>query len=827
MSRLIFPFAFLLLTASFFAQQGSDEAPDFVNYESGQVHPMAVSADGKWLYALNTPNSCLSILSLANPRLPVLKKEIFVGLEPVSLCLRNEDEIWVVENLSDAVSVVSLKEGRVTATIRVGDEPNDIIFAGSPERAYVSISGEDLICVIDPQSHERVATIPILGKTPRALATNGDGSRVYTLAFHSGNRTTLVPIDPAPAPPLPAKKELRPAPKTSLIVSLTNPVWNIHPMNLVDYDAFEIDTKTMAVTKQIKSVGTTNFDLVYDSDSKALFVVNADSRNRFRFEPAVNGHVIDNRVSRVSLGDESQVQHFDVNPGVDYSLLPNPAARKTALADLTSIVMSENGRLFVTAQGSDRIGILSKSGEILGRIDVSEAPMDGRDTLNKRGPRALAFHLNQSILYCYNRLSHTIAVIDVEQQEVGHEVSIGFDPTPPYIRDGRKFLYEARIAGNGTMSCASCHIDGDADFLVWDLGDPNGDLMPVPQQKDLDFMPKGSSPAGFFHPMKGPMITQTMRGLDPNPPFHWRGDKQDLTGFNDAFVSLHGGDRIPHSEMKMYERYLLQIAHAPNPHRGLDNGLSEAAQKGEFTFNNTIAIDFPDHTLVKCVDCHSNPDGANNHIFMPVRQAFLGIPQPINTPQLRGIYRRGEAKIDGSPSKVGFGYANDGNFPTLRAFLDLVTFNAMPDAEKDDLAEFIRAWDTGTAPAVGFRLALNAKSIANPDYRRDIETLEWQAALGKIDLIAKGLVNGVETGLLFDPAKRTYATDQKHGERIPRATMEILAAKGGVDIIFTGVAPGCGQRSALDHDRDGVLNGEPAKAKVKASSEATGKSQSN
>ncbi len=811
MRRLIFSFAFLILHVSLTAQELPSEKPDFVNYESGQVHPMAISADGKMLYALNTPNNSVSVFSLANPLVPQLIREISVGLEPVSLCLRNEGELWVVENLSDAISVVSLKENRVVGTISIGDEPTDIVFAGSPQRAYVSLSGEDSVCVLDPITRRPIATIPILAKTPRALATNPEGSRVFVLAFHSGNRTTLIPIDPAPAPPMPTNKELPPAPKTSLIVSLDDPNWKFHPMNLVDYDVFEISPKTQKVIKQVKGVGTTNFDLVYDPKQDALFVANADSRNQFRFEPAVNGHVIDNRVSRISLGEKPAVQHFDVNPHVDYEILPNLPAKKLALADLTSIVLNKKGQLFVTAQGSDRIGILTKDGEILGRIDVSQAPMDGRDTFNKRGPRALVFSSDEALLYCYNRLSHTIAVVDVADRIVGAEVAIGFDPTPKYIQDGRKFLYEARISGNGTMSCASCHIDGDTDLLVWDLGDPNGKMMPVPKQEELSFMPKGSSPEGFFHPMKGPMVTQTLHGLDPNPPFHWRGDKEDLTGFNDAFVSLHGGSRIPFCEMKTYEKFLLNIAHGPNPHRGLDNGLSPEAQRGEFTFRNTTAIDFPDHTLVKCVDCHSNPDGANNHIFMPVKQAFIGIPQPINTPQLRGIYRRGEAKIDGSPSKVGFGYANDGNFPTLRAFLDLVTFNAMPTAEKDDLAEFIRAWDTGTAPAVGFRLALGAKTVGDSQYRRTIDTLEWQAALGEIDLVAQGIMNGTETSFLFDPKSRTYFTTRKKGDRLARATMEVIAGKGSLDIIFTGVAPGCGKRLSLDRNRDGVLDSPQAK----------------
>ncbi len=796
------------LSTPHLAAQSKPSPVDFVNYETGQVHPLSTSADGRFLYVLNTPDSRLAVFSLAKPEKPVLTREIKVGLEPVSVRARNTDELWVVENLSDAVSVVSLKEGRVVATIHVGDEPNDIVFAGSPLRAFVSVSGEDLVRVYDPESRKLVGEIPILAKHPRALAVDNSGRRVFVLSFHSGNRTSLVPIDPAPAPPAPENPKLPPPPKTSLIISLDDPEWRHHPMNLVDYDLFEIDAGKLVVTRKVPGVGTTNFDLAYDARHDAVLVANADSRNRIRFEPAVNGHVIDNRLTRVTLGPKTSVQYVDVNAGVDYNVLPNPEARRTALADLTSVIVDRDGMVYATAQGTDRIAVLNDRGQILRRIEVSEAPADGRDTARKRGPRALALHPQKKLLYSYNRLSHSISVVDYGRGVVVEEVSIGFDPTPEYIRHGRRFLYEARIAGNGTMSCASCHIDGDADLLVWDLGNPKGELQPVPKQEELPFMPPGSSPEGYFHPMKGPMVTQTLRGLNPNPPFHWRGDKEDLTGFNVAFESLHGGAEIPYREMKAFEKFLLNIAHPPNPHRGLDNSLNEAARRGEYTFHNVTAIDFPDHTLVKCVDCHSNPDGANNHIFMPVSQAFIGIPQPINTPQLRGIYRRGEAKVDGSPSKVGFGYANDGNFPTLRAFLDLVTFNAMPDEKKDDLAEFIRAWDTGTAPAVGFRHPLSARAMKQRDWRRTMETLEWQAALGHIDLIADGVINGRGISLLFDPEKRVYLCDRDPQMQWSRAKLEILAAQNGADLIFTGVADGCGHRMALDRDRDGVLDRE-------------------
>ena len=62
----------------------------FVNYESGQVHPIRVSRDGSRLFAINTPDARLAVFSLADPDRPVRLRDIPVGLEPVSVTPRTD-----------------------------------------------------------------------------------------------------------------------------------------------------------------------------------------------------------------------------------------------------------------------------------------------------------------------------------------------------------------------------------------------------------------------------------------------------------------------------------------------------------------------------------------------------------------------------------------------------------------------------------------------------------------------------------------------------------------------------------------------------------------
>jgi len=96
-----------------------------------------------------------------------------------------------------------------------------------------------------------------------------------------------------------------------------------------------------------------------------------------------------------------------------------------------------------------------------------------------RGPRARALHQGLARLYVLNKLSNTISVISTATVPPAliSEVAAGsYDPTPPDVREGRGFLFDARLSGNGTASCATCHLDADLDGLAWDLGDPGGQM---------------------------------------------------------------------------------------------------------------------------------------------------------------------------------------------------------------------------------------------------------------------------------------------------------------------------------------------------------------
>ena len=99
---------------------------------------------GDRLLVVNTPDNRLTVFDVTGA-LPERQNEIFVGLEPISVRCADDTTAWVVNFLSDDVSIVDLNTMNVKATLRVGDEPGDVVFAGTPTRAYVSVGGEDAV----------------------------------------------------------------------------------------------------------------------------------------------------------------------------------------------------------------------------------------------------------------------------------------------------------------------------------------------------------------------------------------------------------------------------------------------------------------------------------------------------------------------------------------------------------------------------------------------------------------------------------------------------------------------------------------------------------
>ena len=95
----------------------------YTNFEVSQVHPIALTPSGARLLVVNTPDALLEVFAVAADGRLAPESSIPVGLEPVTVVARTDSEAWVVNHLSDTVSIVDLDRRTTVKTPAVGDEP--------------------------------------------------------------------------------------------------------------------------------------------------------------------------------------------------------------------------------------------------------------------------------------------------------------------------------------------------------------------------------------------------------------------------------------------------------------------------------------------------------------------------------------------------------------------------------------------------------------------------------------------------------------------------------------------------------------------------------
>jgi len=565
----------------------------FTEFESGQVRPLTLGADGRFLYATNTPDNRLEIFRIEGRRLEPVTS-VPVGLEPVAIAEYRPGEVWVVNHLSDSVSIVDVRQperAHVVRTLLVGDEPRDIVFAGpGKSRAFITTAhrgqntgrdsqlttpavGRADVWVFDADrpgdslGGTPLSVITLFADTPRALAVSPDGRTVYAAAFHSGNRTTALNervvtpngfVPPphtngqgAPQPPTGLVVKYRVDPKDGQLHWMDNVDrhWDDHvKLSLPDKDVFAIDaTASPPVARPsgvYTGVGTVLFNMAVNPINGKVYVANTDARNEVRFEghntfgpmqgaPAgsVRGHIAESRITTIDPAS-GQVTPRHLNKHIDFTRDGTPDEAAKSLAFPTGMAVSPDGAtLFVAALGSSKVGVFSTQQ----LEDDSFVPSRASQIkVTGGGPTGLALDSGDNTLYVLTRFDNSISIVDVSaRREVGHVRM--FNPEPASITNGRRFLYDAAsTSSHGDSACASCHIFGDFDSLAWDLGDPDDFVTPIPGPFTID--PAiiagitGNQPL-VDHPLKGAMTTQSLRGMANHGPMHWRGDR---TGGTDA-----------------------------------------------------------------------------------------------------------------------------------------------------------------------------------------------------------------------------------------------------------------------------------------------------
>jgi YVTN family beta-propeller protein len=791
------------------------------NWESPHVHPLELTPDGRTLLAVNTADQRLEVFDVGGDGALAHRASVPVGVEPVSVRARGNDEAWVVNHLSDNVSVVDLAGARVVRTLDTGDEPADVVFAGDPRRAFVAVSQRNRLRVFDPADPAAAPQdIVLQGEDPRALAVSPDGGTVWVGFFESGNASTMLGIPDVsnPAGPYggqnpppnsgnafdpPQAGGNGPPPRVAQIVRRgTDGAWrdgngrdwsSLVTWNLHDHDLAAIDASTLSVS-YTSGLMTTVMGLAVDGEGRVA-AVGTEARNEIRFEPNLQSVFVRATLATVD-PSAGAATRGDLNPHLDYAVRRIDAAQRAqSIGDPRAALFDPaEGGLWVAGMGSNNVVLAGADGARQARIAVGA------------GPTGLALDAAARRLYVLNKFDASISRIDLATRTEVSRTTF-FDPTTPAVREGRPLLYDTHAtSGLGQASCASCHVDARADGLAWDLGDPAGALKAVNQP----CLPNQTCTT--WHPMKGPMVTQSLQGIVGSGAMHWRGDREDVAAFAPAYVGLQGLETEPlAADMARLEAFISSVAYPPNPNLALDGALPTAIAVTNGTGNAATGRDvftsLPTLGGGPCTVCHALPRGTSNVIDQPNLPLA---PQPMKAVQLRGMHEKVGWSRASQQNNRGFGFNSDAQHDTLADLL-LPGFNFGPPnlaaQRRRDVEAFMLAFPTETRAAVGAQVAFDGGNGADAATLARLSTLVVLADAGTIGLVAKATVGGLARGYVYAPPG--VLLSDRENETTTIDALRAQAAAGSA-VVFTAVPSFTQYRAGVDRDADGWLDRDEA-----------------
>lgn len=750
-------------TSSRIARRDTAIAPleGLINFETPHVHPIDITPDGNTLVSVNTAAHKLEVWSISGSSISPLAS-IPVGIDPVSVRVRNNNEAWVVNHISDSVSIVNLNSQTVIRTLKTDNEPADVVFANG--RAFVSASEANAINIFNLSNlNASPSKVSINGEDPRALSVSANGNTVYAAIYESGNGTRLSGNSGGGGA-------------------------IIRDNQQDDNDVAIINTGNLQVSYRRRLMNMV-MAIGINPSTQRVFTVGTEAFNDIPNEPALNGKFIKVNMASFTGSGLSGAIIKDLNPHLDYnSPTVSTSLRNLSLGDPRSITWQQNGqRAFISGMGSNNVIVVDSSGDRVTNFEVGQ------------GPTGIVLKESADIGFVMNKFDGSISIIDLNSLNQISEVKFD-DPTPITIKEGRPFIYDTHLtSGTGHTSCASCHVDSRTDRLGWQLSDDNGTSISIPRASNS--IPGNVVGTSTISSNKHVMTTQTLIDIMEHPRFHWRGDKAEIDDFNGTFVNLMGrSSQITQTQMNKMKNFLRTLWLPPNPYRRIDNSRPSTVTLPDGTTatsnrvgNNTTNALRGGGNTNNCLACHSGQGNATRNFG-----ANPEIGSNIIAPALPALYD----KMGSTFGRTGFGFFHDGGSDLFRAarsreFLAEILTLEGPEGPLvgDEVRQAPHAGVgqqvtiSGNGTSTQLNLLTQLINIANNS--------SWA------ELIAHVKINGKQRGFVLSQGNNFSA--DANGETATRNSLLSNAANGD-SVTFTLVATGMSTRLALDSDLDGVLN---------------------
>ena len=396
------------------------------------------------VWVVNPDNDSVTVFDAAmNTRLA----EIPVGTRPRTLAQAPDGRIWVVNQGSASLSIVSPASLAVVQTVAMGraSQPFGIVVAADGS-AYVTEEASGRIVRLSATG-VAAATAAAAGPNVRHLAINATGTHLLAARFITpalpGEGTATVQTSVSGAP---RGGELVLVATSGMVVQRT--------VVLRHSDKPDNTVQGRGVPNYLGAP-------VVSPDGRSIWVPSKQDNiqrgmlrdgQQLDFQNTVRA--ISSRIDLATLAEDVAARVDHDNSGVASAAAYHPGG----------------AYLFVALETSRHVAVVDPVGKReLFRVDVG------------RAPQGLAVSADGLSLYVHNFMDRSVSVLDL-----GRLISFGESTLPakatmtavateklaPAVLKGKQFFYDARdprLARDAYISCAACHADGGHDGRTWDF----------------------------------------------------------------------------------------------------------------------------------------------------------------------------------------------------------------------------------------------------------------------------------------------------------------------------------------------------------------------
>lgn len=761
----------------------------WVNLNNVPVRPMLRTADAK-LYTINNHDSTLEVFLGSNDPIAVYP----MPWSPVAVAYWSgiyqaevhPAQILVVCRGSACLARLNISTGEIYKMLELPAEPGDILVNEDLGEAYISCSGDDSVVVvnlrtnvIDKKYHQGNSPNFRI-KHPLFLSFDPQ-KRILVSPLFSGNNST---------------SEHKGGPRFAGEAVLNLADGNVATTGLPDIDLLRIDRSNDTVSAVAKGTGTILFAHgVNPVSPNDFWQLNTEANNKngaMQTEPQVKGKFVFNQLTITQLPSSGTATNHNIK-NLDKLATGSIDPTKT-VGQPYALAFRSNGYGYITGLLTDNVMIVDAGGNYVNEFDLPDGAI----------PRGILIDSAETAIFVYCWGLNQVRVYNISNFNLRKIYYLRYDPAPQDVKDGRAIFYDAGRSELNNMSCASCHVEGRTDMLSWNLSDGTKDD-------------------------KGPLVTQTLAGIEKLVPFHWRGERANLKAFSVAFKGLLGGaDFDPLSpEFAKFEAFVHSIQNPANPRQNktrvidknivenfLPPGTTGDAIHGQDLFQTLATVG-----SFACADCHSLPTGTSNDMF----KVDIAINRPrrmqLKAAPYHEIWRKSQESVkpgiiapqqdDTTRALLGSGLSHSGFMDNLQMFEDLIT-----DGQNHiDISSFVFQIDQGIAPAAhkAYLLDSGTNAAVAPELQNYL--MDQAGAKRNCDIVVFGKTYVPATGGVRDlrwyysrAADRFVAEDSAE----PQRTLADFIQKANVTFnernTFVGLPVGMGERFGVDFDMDGILN---------------------